>query len=41
MSDNRDNVPKIRLPGFTDACDQRKLEHLQEQKRTLFHQMFV
>jgi len=25
MSDNKENVPKIRFPGFTDAWEQRKL----------------
>lgn len=33
MSENKENVPKIRFPGFTDAWEQRKLGELYTERK--------
>ena len=39
MEKNNDK-PKLRFPGFTDPSEQRKLNHLQDKKKSLLQKMF-
>ena len=39
MEKNNDK-PKLRFPGFTDPSEQRKLNHLQDKKKSLLQKIF-